>query len=156
MRRLSPQVRLLDASRQNRLARALRALPEERAFTLIKRLVAIETKVGLALANRVLISLSLVESLLAKGLLESNESTCRIWLEILGHRLGIDKTLAIIESLPDPDRKVAVRLLYWLPTVFKDDPTADPKIQRLRRRTTKIPPVRNRTFLFANRWGSAA
>jgi hypothetical protein len=126
------QTRLLNATHQNQLAKRLRELPEDRAFVKIKRLIDIEPKVGLKLANRVIHSVKLLEELLSDGLPVSNETTVRYWLESLGPRLGIDRTLGIIEEQDDPERKIAARAVYWLPSVFKDDPIARQKIEKMK------------------------
>jgi len=48
------RVRLLDARRQNRLARRLRAMPEARAYRFVRRFVVIDNHAGMNLANRVI------------------------------------------------------------------------------------------------------
>jgi hypothetical protein len=139
MERRSTPNRLLDAAYQNQLAKRLRGVSEAKAFTAIKRLIGIEPKIGLELSNRVIRSVDLLERLLNDGLPGSNETTVRFWLESLGPRLGIDRTLSAIRSQNDPDRKIASRALYWLPTVFKDDAAARIKIEEFRRSTEATP-----------------
>jgi hypothetical protein len=151
------QRRLVDAAYQNQLAKRLRAIPEERALSKIRRLIGIEPKVGLKLANRVIYSTKFLEELLNEGLPVSNETTVRFWLESLGPRLGIDRTLAILGAQGDQKRQIASRSLYWLPLVFQHDPVAQAKIEQLRRTTTRIHESSNRcSFLESNRWGNAA
>lgn len=151
------QRRLVDAAYQNRLAKRLRAIPEERAFSKIRRLIRIEPSVGLKLANRVIHSAKFLEELLSEGLPSSNETTVRFWLESLGPRVGIDRTLGILDAQDDPQRRIASRSLYWLPSVFEHDPVARAKIEQLRRLTTRILQSSNRSsFLESNRWGDAA
>jgi hypothetical protein len=155
MQRRSAEKRLSEAACQNRLADYLRRLSEERALGLIIRLSAIEPSAALALSNRILRSAAALESLLRVGLPRSNESTCRFWLDAVGRRLGIDRTIRTIEAIDDPNRTIASRSLYWLPSIFRFDPLARDKIRLLERRATPIQLQPDRSFLVSN-WSNAA
>lgn len=109
--------RLRDSRVQNRLTARLRRVPEERAFTTLRRLIAIEPKVGLQLANRLLRSRTLLEQLLRDGLAAGNASTIRLWIELLGKRLGRTRTKQIVREEASRDPAIAERAAYWLPEV---------------------------------------
>jgi hypothetical protein len=124
---------LPDARRQNQLAARLRAGPQSRALGVIRRLIARDPKIGLALANRVLRERQALTELLRDGLRQSNESTVRFWIDALGPRLGPTQTIDLIREEASREPAIARRSLYWLPALAKDDAKAKARLDELRR-----------------------
>jgi hypothetical protein len=124
MRTQAPKNRLRDAKHQNQLASRLRALPEDQSLRHVRRLISIDPKIGLSIANRVLHRPGDLEQLLTEGLRVSNESTSRFWIESLGPRLGAVRTVELIQKQALLEPEVAARALYWLPSLVKDDEKA--------------------------------
>jgi len=125
--------RLANASHQNRLAARLRAIPEERAFAVVKQIIARDPQIGLSLANRILRHPAFLEEIFRDGLCASNESTARFWVESLAPRLGAVRLIEMIRQQAAIDPAVARKFLYWLPSLVNSDDAAKPHLERLRR-----------------------
>ena len=108
------RVRLLDAKYQNAMASRLRGMDEARAFRYVRRFVAIEPHAGLRLANRVVRSKAYVETLFVDGLRTSNESTVRLWIELLWNRIGGTTVIDLLRRVAADHPPVAYRARYWL------------------------------------------
>jgi len=129
---------LADASHQNRLAARLRATAPDRAFSLVKDLIARDPQIGLSIANRVIKQRRQLEKLFAEGIENSNESTARFWIESLGPRIGALRVIEMVESQARNNPAVGAKALYWLPALVKDDQKAKSSLRRLREHLATI------------------
>lgn len=124
--------RLLDARTERALTQRLRKMPEERAFSTVRRLIKLEPKVGLRIAGRVLQRPERIEQLLREGLKISNESTVRIWLEAAAQRLGAARVIQLVREQITTEPEVAERALYWLPLIARSNREARNGLRELR------------------------
>lgn len=116
MANISAVRRLRDSQTEKRLVDRLRHLPESRAFLTVRRLIALEAKVGLQIANKVLRDPRYLEQLLYQGLISGNESTTKLWLHALGRRLGQRRLSHVLNQVFDRCPEAKERIQYWLPS----------------------------------------
>jgi hypothetical protein len=138
----SAPIRLRDAARQNRWAARLRGLPEPRRFRFVRRLMAIDGRVGLELANRSIHSKPLLEALFSEAVRHSNPSTIREPISRLHRRLGVDRTLSLIRSEAAAAPDIARWAAYWLPAELDmADPSVAAAVRQLRADYPTVEPV---------------
>lgn len=124
--------RLLDARTERALTQRLRAMPEDRAFRTVRRLIRLEPKVGLRIAGRILQRPQRIEELLREGLRISNESTIRFWLEAAAQRLGPARMIQLVREQIATAPEIADRALYWLPHIARANDDAQRALGELR------------------------
>lgn len=129
--------KLLDARYQNHLAERLRTMREDRALTIVKRIICRDQQVGLKIANRIIRRPEFLEQIFRDGLAVANESTARFWVDALAPRLGASRLIDLVRERASTDPVAARRFLYWLPSVVNGDAAAKPHLDQLRNDLTQ-------------------
>jgi hypothetical protein len=113
--------RLHDTALEHQLARELRKLPENQRFDIIVAMIHDQSTgdwapllVGLWLANTCLQSRPYLVQLFEKGIETADASTIRFYRKFLIPKLGVRRSLSILEKKRETHPKKVYQALYWL------------------------------------------
>lgn len=112
---------LRDARVQNAIVAELRDLPQAEVGDAIVALMGVDDVSALRIARRVLRGKGGDERVLRHGLATANRSTVRSYIDYGKLRLGLPRTLRILEDAVASNAEALEGAVYWLPRDARTD-----------------------------------